>query len=483
MPFSDRAVAAFLGLAVGDAYGRPLEFVRGSSVRTKPVDVRPGKFIWTDDTHMALYLGQAVLDLPDRAFDDDALGHAIGKRFVEWEADPFTPSTAPGNTCLAGAKAYRQSRDWRTSGVARSQGCGSVMRIAPLPMAFGGDALTRAADISSRVTHAHPNAIEAAIAGSHLLRALLVGGRPDERWVRDAIAGLRGPWSRGGDVAQSLKDALAHPRDAQWLAEQQIHPGDGGWMAGSALGLAVAAVLAWGDDVRVAIDRAARIDGDSDSVACLVGMFLGAAGMVLPAEMVSATHERAKIESLARLLSTQPAPAGLRTSATDPIRVDQVHADPSGGRLGVTFAPGKRDRHSSWHRDLDADLDRLVHADRVEWLISLIEDHELDLLGIPRLVAEADARGLRIERFPIKDVSTPTDPAAAWHLARRAADEVRAGRHVVFHCRGGLGRAGTMAACVLVELGVEPAEAIRRVRSARPKAIETDAQERFVHGR
>jgi ADP-ribosylglycohydrolase len=64
----------------------------------------------------------------------------------------------------------------------------------------------------------------------------------------------------------------------------------------------VAAGLAWGTDVRTAIDRAARIDGDSDSVACLVGLFLGAVGGLdaLPREFVDAVPAREKIEQLAR---------------------------------------------------------------------------------------------------------------------------------------------------------------------------------------
>jgi ADP-ribosyl-[dinitrogen reductase] hydrolase len=41
------------------------------------------------------------------------------------------------------------------------------------------------------------------------------------------------------------------------------------------------------------------------------------------------------------------------------------------------------------------------------------------------------------------------------------------------YCCGGLGRAGTIAARLLVELGAEPITAIAGVRKARPGAIET----------
>ncbi len=45
---------------------------------------------------------------------------------------------------------------------------------------------------------------------------------------------------------------------------------------------------------------------------------------------------------------------------------------------------------------------------------------------------------------------------------------------------GGLGRAGTVAARLLVELGAHPGDAMRRVRDVRPGAIETEEQEDHV---
>ncbi|NYT26421.1 ADP-ribosylglycohydrolase family protein, partial [Alcaligenaceae bacterium] len=51
----------------------------------------------------------------------------------------------------------------------------------------------------------------------------------------------------------------------------------------------------------------------------------------------------------------------------------------------------------------------------------------------------------------------------------------------LLHCRAGLGRAGTLAAHLLVELGTPPAEAVELVRRARTGAIQTSAQEAHVH--
>lgn len=55
------------------------------------------------------------------------------------------------------------------------------------------------------------------------------------------------------------------------------------------------------------------------------------------------------------------------------------------------------------------------------------------------------------------------------------------GGKILLHCRGGLGRTGTVAAQLLVELGVPPKEAIQVVRAARPGTIETQDQEKHVY--
>jgi ADP-ribosylglycohydrolase len=181
------------------------------------------------------------------------------------------------------------------------------MRICPLPIAYAGDDLTTAARVSSRVTHAHPDAVEAAVAASHLLRWTLDEGRFDADLVRRTIDGLRGPWSEGGGtVVRALEAALVEgARESEWLDEPAIPDGGGGWLAPSALGLAVAAALRGRTDFARAVERAARIDGDSDSVACLTGMFLGGADgpSVLPAAWLAAVPQRERIEGLSGRLA------------------------------------------------------------------------------------------------------------------------------------------------------------------------------------
>ena len=171
-----RAEGAFLGLALGDAYGRPLEFINGLRVRNAKVFIDSNSFNWTDDTHMTLYLAEAVLQMPQQSFVDDTFGHLVGSQFSLWLDDPLTPTTNPGNTSLAGMQNYKAIKDWKNSGVKSSDGSGAVMRICPLALAYSGDILDRSSEISAMITHGHPNALGAAVAASRLLKKALETG-------------------------------------------------------------------------------------------------------------------------------------------------------------------------------------------------------------------------------------------------------------------------------------------------------------------
>ena len=172
----------------------------------------------------------------------------------------------------------------------------------------------------------------------------------------------------------------------------------------------------------------------------------------------------------------------IRTSQTHPIRVDSTPV--RNGLLGLTFCPGKHGdslNGAPWARDLDADL-RALRDWGAGLILTLIEPHEFGLLRVQDLGARVAAQGMSWAHLPIRDVDVPAAPFLSGWPAVRAnlLSRLDAGERVIVHCRGGLGRAGLVAALLLMERGLEAEAAIRTVRAARPGAIETAAQERYV---
>lgn len=113
-----------------------------------------------------------------------------------------------------------------------------------------------------------------------------------------------------------------------------------------------------------------------------------------------------------------------------------------------------------------------------------MEMGELDWAGpaLPELGAACAALGMRHIYLPIVDCDIPDQ-----HWERRWESHgpelharIEAGQNIVFHCRGGRGRAGLAVSRMLIEIGEDPALAMARVRAARPGAIETLAQEEYL---
>lgn len=177
----------------------------------------------------------------------------------------------------------------------------------------------------------------------------------------------------------------------------------------------------------------------------------------------------------------------MRTSLSHPLQIAAVSPGKGHGRIGITFCPGKKQPGAltgAWDRDLGLDLDA-VHAFGAAALVTLIEDHEIANLMVHGIGEETGRRQMDWLHLPIRDVSVP---GAAFEQAWQAHGpglraRLRDGFDVVVHCKGGLGRAGTIAARLLAELGMEPAQAIGEVRQVRNGAIETRAQEEYVLSR
>ncbi len=172
-----------------------------------------------------------------------------------------------------------------------------------------------------------------------------------------------------------------------------------------------------------------------------------------------------------------------RTSVTDPLQIATLDL-PNGGAVGVTFCPGKQQPHAltgSWTRDLNLDLEVISSWGAVA-VVTLMEQWELQALSVEQLGERFTQLGLEWFHLPIIDGNVPDEAwKARWIVVGPILHGyLDAGRRVVVHCKGGLGRAGTVAAQILVERGEAAQNAIGQVRAVRPGAIENDIQARYL---
>jgi ADP-ribosyl-[dinitrogen reductase] hydrolase len=114
--------------------------------------------------------------------------------------------------------------------------------------------------------------------------------------------------------------------------------------------------------------------------------------------------------------------------------------------------------------------------------VTLLDDVELARLRLQRLPAMLSAAAIAWYRTPVAPEQGVTPEfESIWNRIGPILREILwQGGKVALHCRDGRDRTGMITARLLVELGCQPLDAINRVRGARPGAIATDTQEKYV---
>ncbi|QBG47958.1 hypothetical protein EGM51_11320 [Verrucomicrobia bacterium S94] len=77
--------------------------------------------------------------------------------------------------------------------------------------------------------------------------------------------------------------------------------------------------------------------------------------------------------------------------------------------------------------------------------------------------------------FPLGNGGVPEDTEAFLSLARDTAEQLKGGAGFLVHCKGGVGRTGTMASCIVAALN----QPLSLVTDAGGKA-ETDRQRELI---
>ena len=339
---------------------------------------------WSDD-------GALMLALLDSLLSRGLRRRGSGSSAVAWRRDgAYTPDGDGvfdiGGTTGEALRAIEAGAAAADAGPADEMSCGngSLMRI--LPVALVGRDLPDAELIdqarrASRVTHGHPRAQVACSLYALVAARLLAGERDRARALEESLDIHRA--TSGGRTGDGRSARPPRRVAGAWAARGRVW--DSFWSAWDA--------FAGADSYQQTIERAVAYGNDTDTTAAiaggLAGIYWGIDG--IPAEWLAGMRGREVVAPLVdRLLAT----ADWRTSTTNPIRVNWVDltsvpglrgAAAAGGRLGMTFLPGKqRDGWSGLHwRDLDADARVLRDEHGVDTLLLLVEDHELEAARVP----------------------------------------------------------------------------------------------------
>ncbi|HEV6966012.1 ADP-ribosyl-[dinitrogen reductase] hydrolase [Roseateles sp.] len=200
LPIWDRALGAYLGLALGDALGATVEFMTAREIAQAYaaqggvhrhitgggwLRLAPGQV--TDDTTMSLALGDGLLrgQVLGRPFDTGLIADAFA---AWWRAKPVDC----GNTCRRGIARYLRDGSLQGPPNEADGGNGALMRNLPAVLATLGDdaAFERVSLAQARITHHHPQSDAAVLGIGHLLRRQLAGADAEAmaRHVADWVA-------------------------------------------------------------------------------------------------------------------------------------------------------------------------------------------------------------------------------------------------------------------------------------------------------
>jgi ADP-ribosyl-[dinitrogen reductase] hydrolase len=291
----NKALGAFIGLAVGDAVGTTLEFQARDSYEPLTDMVGGGPFLlsagtWTDDTSMALALAESLIACDGLDADD------LMKRFVAWwrnvDYSPTGECFDIGITTRNALVHFEETGDPIAGSCdPQSAGNGSLMRLAPIALyglRAGVSEMRRTARLQSETTHGARQCLDACEAWALVLHHVINGAHFDE-----ALAG-----AEQLDLHEPVKGIIA----GAWRNKSRDEIRSSGYVAHS-----LEAALwcnANGSDFRTVILLAANLGEDADTTAAIAGQLAGARFGIegIPPEWIAKLAWRERLEKAARAL-------------------------------------------------------------------------------------------------------------------------------------------------------------------------------------
>lgn len=294
------------GVAIGDAWGDPNEFVTSIQRLTQDNPQGPDlpeKLHVTDDTQLTLYLAAALEAA--RGQDMAMTKEVIQQSYLNYYHDKLANdgTRAPGGTVMGSLSRLNRGLPWQEATDAGSDGSGTVMRTSACAF-LSDDQWVGTTAFAAAITHGHPNAIAAAILNVVILRELLngdlqFGGLTERALTLAETAKERGlldvgEWLDGYEVPNGLESGFEFmtkilARALPHLAEQRKDPwalesdpsrkpivDNGGWRGPFTLVIALLSIDMLPEDPWLALRRSVTTEGDSDTIGAVAGALLGA---------------------------------------------------------------------------------------------------------------------------------------------------------------------------------------------------------------
>lgn len=295
----DRYRGCLLGLAAGDALGTTLEFRPPGSFRPiadmvggGPFGLEPGE--WTDDTSMALCLAESLVERGGFEPADQL------ERYCRWRREGHLSSNGRcfdiGGTVAGALSRFERTREPFCGPTdPHTAGNGSIMRLAPVPLAYAGSSreAVRLSGESSRTTHGALECVDAC----RYLGGLIVGavrGVPKDELLAEGFEPEPGIWAE-----RPLCEGIAEIAAGSFRRREPPEIAGTGYVVRSL----EAALWAFGraSDFREGALLAVNLGDDADTTGAvygqLAGAYYGSGG--LPSEWVEVLALRPLIESLA----------------------------------------------------------------------------------------------------------------------------------------------------------------------------------------